>query len=117
MGKLAEKGNNHQQLLANYLQVLAEGYNTYPSDQLQHLVITDFDHGHFQLTRTGWHDRRYHFQVLIHIDVKADGKIWIQLNNTEILLAEELEKKGVHKSNIVLGFKPEYMRPGTGYAA
>ena len=116
MGKVTSKIDYHQQLLSKYLEDLANRYKDYPDDKLQHLVITDFEHGHFQLTRTGWHKNRFYFMVLMHFDVKPNGKIWIQQNNTEILIAEELEKRGVLKTDIVLGFRPEYMRQATGYS-
>lgn len=115
--EVADKISQYEGILAEYLKMLAAQYGNYPDDDLQHLVITDQEHGHFQLTRTGWHDHRFYFMVLMHFDLKPDGKIWIQQNNTETLIAERLVEKGVSASDIVLGFRPEYMRPATGYAA
>lgn len=41
---------------------------------------------------------------------KADGQIWVQQNNTELLLDEILTEKGVEPSDIILGFRPDWMR-------
>ncbi|MCF8246699.1 MAG: XisI protein [Saprospiraceae bacterium] len=52
----------------------------------------------------------------MHFHLKPDGKIWVETNNTEIQVAKELEKKGVPKTDIVLGFHPESVRHLTDYA-
>ena len=53
----------------------------------------------------------------MHFDVKVDGKVWIQLNDTEMLVADEIVDRGIAKEDVVLGYKPDYMRPFTGFAA
>ncbi|MEQ8538230.1 MAG: element excision factor XisI family protein [Coleofasciculus sp. D1-CHI-01] len=45
-----------------------------------------------------------------------NGKVWIQLNNTEAHLADELMKLGVNREDIVLGFHSPYMRQFTDFA-
>ena len=50
----------------------------------------------------------------MHFDIK-DGKIWIQRNQTDDVLAEELVKMGVAKEDIILGLQPEYVREYAGY--
>ena len=57
-----------------------------------------------------------HF-VLLHLDIKPDGKVWVQQNNTEHLLAQELPPYGVPVEDIVVGFRPAYMRGMTEAAA
>ena len=44
-----------------------------------------------------------------------NGKLWIQQDNTEGI-ALELERYGIPKKHIVLGFHPPDIRPYTGYA-
>ena len=66
--------------------------------------------------RVGWENRKFHHYCLFHFDV-IDGKIWIQANNTEEMVGDELMKRGVRQSDIVLGFQPEYAREHTGFAA
>jgi XisI protein len=51
----------------------------------------------------------------VHLDIK-DGKIWIQQNNTEREIAEELVGMGVPKSDIVIGFHSPFKRKFTDYA-
>jgi hypothetical protein len=117
MEKVSSKIKLHQRILSEYLEDYARIRNDVPPSTLEYQVLIDIERGHFQVTRLGWHERRYYFMVLFHLDIKEDGKIWIQQNNTEVLIAEELVAKGIHKSDIVLGFRPDYMRPASGFAA
>ena len=63
----------------------------------------------------GWKEPTYrlHF-CLIHVDI-IDCKIWIQRDGTEDGIAYDLEEAGVPKSDIVLAFHSESVRPHTGY--
>lgn len=116
MADINDKIVKHQQVLVDYLETLAREYNTALGGTADCQVIADPHHHHYQLTRIGWHNRRYYFSVLMHFSIKPDGKIWIAQNNTEILVGRALEEKGIEKSDIVVGFRPEYLRPATGYA-
>ncbi len=106
----------HSRLLTDYLQGIARTYHETPSVNLGYQVLTDHQHGQYQFIRLGWHDRKFHFLVLLHFDIKPDGKIWIQHNHTEIFIGEALASLGVEKEHIVISFCPEYLRSGTGYA-
>lgn len=79
-------------------------------------VISDYEHGHFQLVNIGWDGDAFKYNVIFHFDIKPDGKIWIQVNRTDIDIAAELVERGVEKSDIVIGFQPPRYRPYTGYA-
>lgn len=51
----------------------------------------------------------------IHLDIK-DEKIWIQINNTELDVGQDLVERGIPKEDIVIGFQPPYLRQYSGYA-
>lgn len=55
----------------------------------------------------------FHDDTLIDI---LDGKVWIQRDGTEYGIARELEKAGIPKHHIVLGFHTPDVRPFTEYA-
>jgi hypothetical protein len=78
-------------------------------------VLIDKDNGHYQLLSTGWHGSKYIYTIAFHFQILND-KIWIQQNNTDVLIAQELMDKGIDKSDIVLGFVPENARIHSGYA-
>ncbi len=79
-------------------------------------IIVDTKHNHYQFVSTGWNGLIFSYAVLFHFDIKPDGKIWIQANNTDRDVAEELERMGVPKTDIVIGFQPPQYRALTGYA-
>ncbi len=58
----------------------------------------------------------YVYGTIIHVDIR-DGKIWIQRDFTEEGVASELVDLGVPKTDIVLSFKPPYMRQITDFVS
>ena len=105
-----------QNILTTYLESLAQERNEAPGRRLQYEVLADPKRNHFQLVRLGWLDYKYVHLVLLHFDIQQDGKIWFQLNNTEMLADQDLINRGVEKNDIVLGFQPEYARAQPEYA-
>jgi hypothetical protein len=80
-------------------------------------IITDKEHNHFQVMSAGWENEDdYAMGILLHFQIKPDGKIWILANGTEDDVAQALIDRGVERSDIVLGFHPQYVRQYTGYA-
>lgn len=55
----------------------------------------------------------HHF--VVHLEI-INGKVWIQEDNTDLIVAHELERAGIPKNDIVLGFHPADVRPYTEYA-
>ncbi len=112
--KIMDKIKNYQQILMDIL----EDYGSYSKDQKsENQIIADSERNHYQIVRIGWdEDEDFIYQLIYHFDIKPDGKIWIQANWTEEDIASELVKKGVEKSDIVIGFQPPSHRPYTGYA-
>lgn len=83
---------------------------------IQHQVIADKEQRHYQLVMLGWQDgKRYVHTLAFHIDI-INGKVWIQQNNTEALIADELVAAGVQKNDIILGFIAPEARQYTGFA-
>jgi len=110
MEKLKRYGDAVVDLLREYI------HDQHQNNIEEHL-LTDFEHGYFQVLRTGWADKdTFRMGILIHIQIKSDGKVWILANWTEDDVAQALVKRGVDKNDIVLGFQPEFIRPYSGYA-
>lgn len=66
--------------------------------------------------RIGWRDKQFIHNTVFHFDIKANDKIWIQANWTDVDIAADLVKRGVEKDDIVIGFQPARYRPYSGYA-
>lgn len=104
----------------NYIIALLEEhftpYQEYVWGHLEDIVLIDKGRRHYQLLTTGWQKGKHIHDISMHFHIESDGKIWVDTNNTEVQVAKELEKKGVPKTDIVLGFHPASVRHLTDYA-
>lgn len=85
-------------------------------DPIQIVVIEDLAKGHFLLYHDGWRGTNRVYGSFLHIEVKKSGKVWLQRDGTDLEVAVLLMKKGIPKTDIVLGFRPPIVRPDTGFA-
>jgi len=85
------------------------------SDKPENQVVADHKRHHYQLFTVGWQNDRYVQFPVFHFDIR-DGKVWIQVNNTDMLIGQELINRGIPKSDIVLGLQHPLMRADSGFA-
>lgn len=97
-----------EQAILDFLEEYAEGYQN-ATDNLETQIIADSQRHHYQLLRVGWANKKFIHFCIFHFDIK-DGKVWVQVNETEELVVDELVKRGVSPDDIELGFQPEYLR-------
>lgn len=107
-----EKLTQYQSILSEFVEEFARAPFSV-QHQLENQAITDTIHNHFQVITLGWDKGKFVFDIVLHFDIK-DGKIWIQQNWTDLLLDQELIKRGVDKTDIIIGFLPEYARVAMG---
>ncbi len=98
-----------QQILLEYTKI------PYAHGQLQCKAIFDRESDSYLLVTIGWDGAKRVHGILVHIDI-IEGKVWIQRDGTEYGIAYELEKAGIPRSRIVLGFHPPEVRSHTEYA-
>jgi hypothetical protein len=113
-------GNCPMDRLEQYRKAIQKLLQSYSLDSansstFETQVLFDRDHDHYQLVSLGWQGHRRFYSVLMHLDIK-DGKIWIQRNETDRLIAQELVEMGIARDHIVLGLQPDYARSDTGYS-
>lgn len=100
-----------------WIKQLLTQYSAYkPSyGEIEIQLAFDTEHDHYQIVSIGWENKHRVYGCSIHLDIK-NGKIWIQINNTELDVGQDLVELGVPKGDIVIGFQPPYMRQFSGYA-
>jgi hypothetical protein len=87
----------------------------YAHGDLRCEAVFDRERDRYVLLTLGWiTGKRVHFP-LVHISLVA-GKVWIEKDNTEDGVAEELVDAGIPKSHIVLAFHSPEVRQHTEYA-
>jgi hypothetical protein len=77
--------------------------------------IIDRERDTYQVVHAGWNKDSRIQGASIHIDI-IDGKVWLQFDGTDQVIAEELVAAGIPREDIVLAFIPPDLRCHTGYA-
>jgi XisI protein len=98
-----------KQILTEHAQISSN------TDTVKSQLIFDNENDHYQLAYVGWDGDKRVFGPVMHFDI-INGKIWIQYNGTEDLIAEILVDLGVPVSDIVIGFYSPFKRQFTAYA-
>lgn len=107
--------------ITKYHQILCDLVDEYATikktltPQIKSQAVIDKDNKHYQLLSIGWHNNKYVYMVSFHFDLIED-KVWIQQNNTDTLIADELIERGISRTDIVLGFIPEKIRNYAGFS-
>ncbi len=78
-------------------------------------VIIDERNDHYELMYTGWSGPYRIHGCAIHIDIR-NGKVWIQHDGTDEVIAEVLVAAGIPRDQIVLGFREPALRQVSDYA-
>ncbi len=116
VAQLTSKIKKYTEIISDYVTEVGTYFRDALGASLEYEAICDKQNKHFQLVRLGWSENDFFYQILFHIDIKPDGKVWIQKNSTEIGVGAALIKKGVDKSDLVLGFRSPAMRALTHFA-
>ena len=109
-----DKVIKYRKILLDVLTDYVEPRRIQP-DGIETVLLADTKNDHYQVLFSGWKERKRVFMVVFHFDIKG-GKIWMQENNSDYDIIEDIEAQGVPKSDIVLGIHSPQMRPFTDYA-
>jgi XisI protein len=105
--------NHHRDLIKQVLNHHAQS-GSHSNDLEIQTLFNDLQND-YQMLCLGWHDDDRIHRCLIHIQIK-DRKIWIEQDETEVGIANELVEAGVSKADIVLAYQAPYLRPLTEFA-
>ncbi len=99
-----------EEIIKDFTNILME-----EEEETEVELIGDRHGGHYLVMVVGWQEDVRVYNTIVHVDLKGD-KIWIQKNETDRNIAQELVALGVAKTNIVLGDRPPSMRKFTPYS-
>jgi hypothetical protein len=109
MDRLAHYRESIKSFLRKYAESIAN------DSEVEIELIFDTDNDHYLLFDIGWQKSHRVHDCVFHLDIK-DGKIWLQENNTDLEVDEELQEMGITKDEIVVGFHHPSMRKYSDYA-
>jgi len=105
--------DNYRHIIENILTEYAAVPHAY--GEVEDETLFDRESDRYLVVSAGWDKKRRVYGVVIHIDIKH-GKVWLQCNNTDRDIAQEMVEAGIAKEDIVLAFHPPEIRVHTGYA-
>lgn len=116
-----DKITTYQKIIITALQKHAKmriKSSTHPQAYVETQLLLDTTRHHYQLLSIGWSDnsKRFVYGVAFHIDIKPNGKVWVQQDNTDAIIVDDLLEGGIPQSDIVLGFMPPFMRKFSDFA-
>lgn len=109
MDKLNRYREIIHQILVPYSQII------YNNADIQNRLAFDSQNDQYLVISEGWQNGQRYHNCLIHLEI-INEKIWVQCDNTEDGITNELLKAGIPKGDIVLGFHEPKMRQYTGFA-
>jgi len=109
-----EKITEYETIILRFLEEQVEAWkdNNSPID---FQIIADTQRKRYQLISIGWQDKRQLHGCIFHLDI-INEKVWIQRNNTDLMIAKDLIDMGIPKNDIVLGVIHPSRRKDTEYA-
>lgn len=110
-----DKIKHYQEVILDFLHRYNSETGNTTTTAVERRVLADKEHNSFQLLSVGWKGKHFIFGPIFHFDI-IDGKIWIQCNNTEREVVDELMANGVDRNDIVLGFVSPSARRFSGFA-
>jgi XisI protein len=107
MDKLTNYRQAIQELLTDKSQIKSLGA------VVESETVFDLSKDRYLLIDLGWNEHQRIYNCLIHLEI-ISGKIWIQRNQTDVPIVDELIAKAVQKEDIILVLQPPYMREFAG---
>jgi hypothetical protein len=106
-----EARSRYCEIIMSVLSDLAEACTR---DGVEILPVFDIEGDNYLVLDAGWDVRRIH-HIIAHLRIH-NGKIWVEADNTDIRIVDQLLDAGVPKESIVLAFYSPRKRPLTGFA-
>ena len=94
--------NQYDRTVQNLVEQYAADWNPHDGTCIE--AVTDLEHGHYQIVRSGWKDGRFIHSCLVHLTVRGQ-KVQLLRNDTEVEWDRELIDRGVAPEDIVLAFR------------
>jgi XisI protein len=105
--------NAYRQIIRTVLKPYAD--ISYANVNVKNHQIFDPETDRYLILSEGWERQTHLHSCLILVEI-INERVWIQLDNTEGGIAEELITASIPTQNIVLGFHEPEIRPYTGFA-
>ena len=103
----------YSKVLSDFVLEIAKQYET-ADDGFTTSALIDSVRHHYQSIVHGFREHKRFYTVQFHFEI-IEEKVWIQRDITDTVVSEELVKRGIPSTDIVLAYKPESSRYWSGY--
>lgn len=79
------------------------------SGDIELKLVFDLERDRYLLIALGWRERRRIHNCVMDLEI-IDNQVWIQRNQTDRVIAEDLVAMGVGREDIVIGWHPSAIR-------
>jgi hypothetical protein len=107
-----EARSRYREIIMSVLSDLAEACTR---DGVEILPAFDTERDNYLVLDAGWDGVRRIHHIIAHLRIH-NGKVWVEVDNTDIRIVDQLLDAGVPKESIVLAFHSPRKRPLTGFA-
>ncbi len=104
--------SHYRQVITTILSDLAEAT---AQDEVEALALFDSTHDNYLLLAAGWDGVRRIHHIIAHLRIRND-KIWVEADNTDAKIVQQLLDSGVPREAIVLAFYSPHKRALTEFA-
>ncbi len=77
--------------------------------------IFDDEHAQYLLYTVGWEGDFRSYGCFFRVHVQPDGKVYIEHDGTDLVIADLLIERGIPKEELILAWHEPELRPLTGY--
>ena len=104
--------SHYPRLITSILSDLAEAT---ARDGVEAIPLFDSPHDNYLLVAAGWEGVRRIHHIVAHLRIR-NGKIWVEADNTDAEIVQQLLDNGVPSAAIVLAFYSPNKRALTDFA-
>lgn len=104
--------SHYRQSIITVLSDLAEAT---ADDKVETLSLFDSTHDNYLLLDAGWDGVRRIHHIIAHLRIRG-GKVWVEADNTDANLVQQLLDRSVPKEAIILAFYSPQKRALTEFA-
>jgi XisI protein len=97
------------QVLSELATMSNQGHET------ETLTLFDTERDNYALITTGWRGIQRLHHITVHLRI-VNGTVWVEADNTNVEIVQQLLDLGLTKDEIVLAFYSRNKRPFTAFA-
>lgn len=106
---------HYRKSITTLLKQYADSMSKNPESEVEIEIVFDPENDRYLLLNVGWRGAKRVHHCLFHFDIKGE-KIWLQENNTDIEVDQDLQEMGISQQEVVVGFHHPSVREYSDFA-